>query len=402
MKKEDLGLGTLKVLDGNKAAAVAALLCNPEVVAVYPITPQTSLVEKLSEYWANGLLECELVEVEGENSAMGVCVGASAAGARTFTATSSMGLNFMYDTYIMASGMRAPVVMVNVNREQSPPTGPTAGEQDIMSVRDAGWVHIHAETCQDILDTIIMAFRLAEDPEILLPVTVCYDGYYLSYQAEGVQIPAQKDVDRFLKPTEGFSRPCLISPNYSMNFGIIPMRPESWAEYRYKHQAALDRVKNKMGEITGDFEAVFHRNHGGLIEEYRTDDADIVIICLGSHTGTARASIDVKRGEGIKVGLIKIRVFRPFPREKLVEALKGKKVIGVVDRSVVLGGVGGHIYNEIQIVLNDLRSDIIALDFICGLGGADVTRELILRAIDQVVQASKEGIYQKITWLNLE
>lgn len=402
MKRDDVGFGTLKVLEGNKAAACAVLLCKPDVMAVYPITPQTSAVEKLSEYCAHGLLDCELVEVEGENSAMAVCIGASAAGGRTFTATSSMGLNFMFDTYIMAAGMRAPIVMVNVSREQSPPTGPVAGEQDIMTVRDAGWVHLHAETCQDILDTIIMAYRLAEDPEILVPVTVSYDGFYLSYLAEGVHVPTQEDVDRFLSPVATLSRPALIGPEGYMNFGVFASRPELWAEYRYKHQAALDRVKGKMVEVTGEFEGIFHRNHGDLIQEYRADDAEIILVTLGSQTGTARVVVDAKREEGVKVGLIKIRMFRPFPRERLLEALQGKKFIGVLDRSVALGGVGGHIFNEIQAVLSGLPHDVKALNFIGGLGGADVTKPLIAAAIDKVWRASKGETCQEVTWLNLE
>jgi pyruvate/2-oxoacid:ferredoxin oxidoreductase alpha subunit len=402
MKKEDVGFGTLKVLEGNKVAACGILLCRPDVIAVYPITPQTSLVEKLCDYCAEGFLDSELVEVEGENSAMAACIGASAAGGRTFTATSSMGLNFMFDSYVMASGIRAPVVMVNVNRDQQPPTGPFAGEQDIMTVRDAGWVHIHAENCQDILDSVIMAYRLAEDPEILLPVTVAYDGFYLSYQAEGVHIPTQEEVDRFLLPVSEASRPVLIGPEGSMNFGICPTSPEVWTEYRYKHQAAMERVKTKVVEITSEFERVFHRNHGELIEEYRTEDAEIVMVCLGSHTGTARTVVDAKREEGIKVGLVKIRVFRPFPRERLGEALQHKKGIGVIDRSVAFGCSGGHVFNELQVVLADLGHRVPTLDFIGGLGGADITKAMITSAVEKTHQAARGMAVPEVTWLSLE
>jgi pyruvate ferredoxin oxidoreductase alpha subunit len=402
MKKDDAGFGTLKVLEGNKAAAYGVFLCRPDVIAVYPITPQTSLVEKLCDYIASGLLDCQIVEVEGENSAMAACIGASAAGGRTFTATSSMGLNFMFDAYMMAAGLRAPVVMINVNRDQQPPTGPFAGQQDIMSVIDVGWVHIHAENCQDILDSVIMAYRLAEDPEILLPVTLSYDGFYLSYQAEGVHIPTQEDVDRFLLPVSKLSRPVLIGPEGAMSFGILPTSPEVWTEYRYKHQAAMERVKTKFVEVTGEFEAVFHRNHGELIEEYRTDDAEIVMISVGSHTGTARTVVDAKREEGIKVGLVKIRVFRPFPRERLAKALQGKKGIGVIDRSVAFGRSGGHVFNELQVVLAKLGHRVPVLDFIGGLGGADITKAMIAGAVEKTHHAAQGMAFPEVTWLSLE
>ncbi|MFC1823251.1 transketolase C-terminal domain-containing protein [Thermodesulfobacteriota bacterium] len=392
----------MKVLDGNGAAAHGVLLSRPDLVSVYPITPQTSLIEKLCQFKAEGLLDCEIVTVEGENSAMGAVIGTSAAGGRTFTATSSMGLDFMFDTYIIAAGLRLPVVMVNVNRDQQPPSGPVAGEQDIMHVRDAGWVQIHCENCQEILDSIFIAYRLAEDPDILLPVTVSYDGFYLSYLKEGIVVPTQGEVDRFLEPVKVSGRPVLREPGKDLILGAGAFLPDTWVEYRYKHQSALERVKQKIEAIDQEFYRSFGRPYGELIEEYRTEDAQIVLVSLGSHTGTARAVIDEKRKEGLSVGLVKVRFFRPFPREALAAALKGRKAIGVLDRSVCFGWNCGHLFMELKAVLNDLEERIPAADFIGGLGGGDITKEQIARAIDVIHGAAKGKSYNEVTWMSLE
>lgn len=392
----------ISVLDGNGAAAHGVLLCRPDLIAVYPITPQTSLIEKLCQFKAEGKLDSSIVTVEGENSAMGAVIGTSAAGGRTFTATSSMGLDFMFDTYILAPGLRLPVVMVNVNRDQQPPSGPVAGEQDIMHVRDAGWIQIHCENCQEILDTIFVAYRLAEDPDILLPVTVSYDGFYLSYLREGVVIPSQEEVDRFLIPEPEAKRPILSSPGKDLILGAAALIPETWVEYRYKHQSALERVKEKIEEIDELFLRSFGRPYGGLIEGYRLDDAEIALVSLGSHTGTARVVVDAKREEGIKVGLIKVRFFRPFPRESLAEALRGIKAIGVLDRSVCFGWNCGHLFMELKAVLSDLEARVPAADFIGGLGGGDITKGQIARAIDVVDDAAKGKSFREVTWMSLE
>ena len=387
---------------GNACAAEAVRMCRPDLLSIYPITPQSSLTEKLASFCAKGILDSEIVEVEGENSAMGMAIGASAAGGRVFTATSSMGLNFMYDTYTMAAGLRLPVVMVNVNREQSPPTGPFAGEQDIMSVRDAGWVQIHCENCQEIFDSILIAFRLAEDPDIQLPVTVSYDGFYLSYLAEGIQIPEQEEVDKYLFAVSNATRPILWKPGKPMSFAILYFDPKGWAEMRYKHQAAFQRVKFKFAQIAEEFEEIFHRPYGGPIEEYRTGGAEIVLVSLGSHTGTAKVVVDQKRKQGVKVGLIKLRLFRPFPGEMLSRALKGIKAIGVLDRSVCFGWKGGHLFVELKSALFDHQHPIQIIDFIGGLGGADITEKHISRAIDLTHQAAEGRTIPEVTWLNLE
>ena len=327
----------VKVCDGNMAAAYGVLVCNPDVIGIYPITPQTTLVEDICKFKADGLIDAEILKVEGEISAMAAVFGASTVGGRVFTSTSSMGLNYMYDTYMWAGMARSSVVMVNANREQGPPGSVAAGQQDIMCVMDAGWIHIHVENCQEILDTVIMAYKLAEDPDILIPVTVCYDGFYLSYLREPVDIPSREVVQQFIPRVE---RPIVTLDPPSLNC-FMPISDGESIELRYRHQAAFERAKDKINQVDKEFHSVFGRSYGGLIEKYRMEDADIAIVSVGSHTGTARVVVDQKREEGIKVGLIKVRTFRPFPQEALAEALQGIKAIGVIDRSVSFGWGGG-------------------------------------------------------------
>lgn len=387
----------IKICDGNRAGAYGVLLAKPDVIAVYPITPQTSLIEYLTQWKADGVLSAELVEVEGEISAMATAIGASAAGARTFTATSSMGLNFMFDTYLQAGLARLPIVMVNATREQMPPSIVAAGEQDIMSVIESGWIHIHAETCQEILDSIIMAYRLAEDPEILTPVTVAYDGFYLSYLTEAVEMPPEDKVAQFLvrrdRPKIGFEPP--------LSFGFGDGTARGIAEARYRHQGAFERAKGKIDQIDQEFKSLFGRSYGGQVAEYRTDDAEIVLVGLGSCVGTARVAVDRKREQGVKVGLIKLRAFRPFPRERFAQLLEGKKAVGVIDRSVALGWNCGHIYRELMTSLCLSRVRLPMLDFIDGLGGGDITTDHIEQIIDVTNAASQGKPFETINWLQL-
>ncbi|MFC2122515.1 hypothetical protein ACFLRP_02390 [Bacteroidota bacterium] len=391
--------GQCKVLTGNAAAAYAAMLCRPNVISGYPITPQTELWDVLYGLVANGLLKCETVEPEGEHSVMSIMIGASSAGARTFTATAAQGLFFMFEPYIVAANQRLPIVMVNANRESLPPESVSGSGQDIMMVKTTGWIQIHVESCQEILDTIIMAYRLAEDPNILLPVTVSYDGYYLSYFSEQVDIPDQKKVDQFLPPRQADLR---IDPETPMTAGTY-VSPEMFTEYRIKHMTALQRAKTKLEDIEEEFRAVFGRSYGGQIEKYRCNDADIVLVAMNSCVGTAKVAIDQKRKEGLKVGLIKVRMFRPFPQEKLVEALRGKKAIGVIDRNVSFGWNCGHLLMELKAsLMNYLRDFVPLLNFIGGLNGGDITLEHMSRIIDAINQAAQGKHCQEVTFLELE
>jgi pyruvate/2-oxoacid:ferredoxin oxidoreductase alpha subunit len=392
--------GQVKVITGNAAAAYAAMLCRPDVVTSYPITPMSEVAEQLSSFHADGLMDAEMVEVEGENSAMNVVAAASITGGRVFTATSSWGLSFMYDAVQHAAGFRAPVVMAIANREAPGILAVSGGQQDIISTRDTGWIQIIVEDCQEIFDAIIMAFRLAEDYDIQLPVMVNYDGFYLSYLAQAVEIAAIEDVDRFLEPLKRQPQRPRLVPGEPLGAGTHGIEL-GFVELRYKHCAALERATTKLDEIDKEFGRFFGRSYGGQIEEYRTDDAEIIIVASGSAAGTTRTVIDTKREQGMKVGLVKLRLFRPFPRLRLTEALKGKKAIGVIDRSVNFGWNCGPMYSEIRALSPEIGT-MPMLSYIDGLANLDIISPHIERIIDETFAASRGRPYQEVTWIPLE
>jgi pyruvate/2-oxoacid:ferredoxin oxidoreductase alpha subunit len=394
--------GQVKVLEGNMATAYGVLLSKPDVISCFPITPQSSLGSALSSFVADGLLDAEMVEPEGENSALSTLIGASVAGGRTFTSTSSQGLSFMYDAYLFTAGNRLPIVMAIAMREQVAPHGVVAGQQDAVLLKDGGWVQFYAESCQEILDMTIMAYRLAEDPDILLPVNICYEGFYLSYQSQRVEVPIQEEVDRFLAPVEKNERLrlCLENP---MAFSSYTAPGELYTEYRYKLCAALQRAKEKYEQVEKEFQGIFGYGYGGQIEEYKTEDADVVIVTMGSCTGTAKGVIDRQREAGVPVGLVKIRMFRPFPEERLIKALKGKKAIGVIDRNVHYAGCCGHGAQELRGILSELGSPKpVLVDFIAGLGGCDITPSHVERVIETTCAAAEGREVKPVTWLSLE
>jgi pyruvate ferredoxin oxidoreductase alpha subunit len=392
--------GKISVMMGNVVAANVAKLCRPEVVACYPITPQSEVAETISGFVADGSLDAEIVEVEGENSAMNVVLAASMAGARTFTATSSYGLVYMYDAILQASGYRAPIVMVNVNRETPGIHAVSSGQQDMISTRDAGWVQIIVENNQEIADQLIMCYKLAEDYDIQLPVMLNYDGYYLSYLNEEVEIPEQADVDGFLAPLKNQPQRPRIIPGKATGCGTHGMEM-GYVEARYKHCMALDRAKKKVDDIDKEFGEYFGRSYGGQIEEYRTKDADIIVLTSGSAAGTAKTVIDAKREEGIKVGLIKLRLFRPFPEERLLQAIKGKKAVGVIDRSLAFGWKYGPMCTELK-ALSGALGNIPILSYIDGLANLDITVPHVGRVVDEVSAAAKGKAYQDVTWIPME
>ncbi len=390
----------VKVITGNAAAAYGAMLCRPDVIATYPITPQSEVIEQLSRFHADGILDAEMVTVEGENSAMNIACAVTMAGGRAFTATSSYGLVFMYDALLETAAYRAPVVMINVNRETPGIHAVASGQQDLITSRDTGWIQIVVENCQEIIDSVIMAFRLAEDFGIQLPVMVNYDGFYLSYLAEAVAIPGQDDVDKFLAPLKRQpERPRLV-PGKPLGCGTHGLMM-GYIELRYKHFAALERAKPKLDEIDREFGEAFGRSYGGQIEEYRTEDAEIVVLTSGSAVGTARTVVDAKRDAGLKVGLVKLRMFRPFPREKLVQALKGKKAVGVIDRSLCFGWNCGPIYMELRALVPDIGA-VPMLSFIDGLANMDVSVPHIEKIIEDIQAAAQGKAYREVTWMALE
>lgn len=388
----------IKVITGNAAAAHGARLCQPDVIAAYPITPQSEVVEQLAKWHADGELDCEYVAVEGENSAQNIICGASMTGSRAYTATSSYGLVYMYDAMLNTAGYRAPVVMVNVNREPPGIHAVCSGQQDMISVRDSGWVQLVAENCQEILDLTIQAFRLAEDYEIQLPVIVNYDGFYLSYLAEAVHIPAIAEVDQFLSVLKTQpARPRLI-PGQAIGCGSHGIGA-GFVEARKKHMDALERVCQKVEDIDAEFHKAFGRSYGGQIEAYRCEDAQIILITSGSAVGTARTVVDAKREAGMKVGLVKIRLFRPWPIERLAEVLRGKKAVGVLDRSLGFGWGCGPLFMETKALAPNVGEVIPMLGFIDGLANMDITKEHIAKMIDDIHNAAAGNAYQEVTWL---
>ena len=378
-------------LTGNSAAAYAAALCKPGVIAAYPITTQSSVVESLADMIASGRLKAKMVQVESEHSACSVVSGASLAGERTFTATSAQGLALMYEPYFRAASLRLPIVVPIACREMTSPSSIWCGQQDAMTLKDAGWIQIHVEDNQEILDMIIQAYRLAEDEDIMLPVNICYDGFYLSHLMEGVEVPEQSSVDRFL-------------PKYSKKLAFLdpehPMAVDSLTEgsllmkYRMSHMESMQKALSILERIDNEFNKTFNRSHGGAIETYRMSDAESSIITIGSMTGTAREAVDLARENGIKVGLIKIRMMRPFPARQLAQALTNISAWGCIDRSVSFGWNKGPVYVEAKASTHDNR---YSLSFIGGLGGADITVKMLAKCIGCLQK--KDTKNESVIWL---
>ncbi|MCM2284203.1 MAG: pyruvate synthase subunit PorA [Desulfobacula sp.] len=388
----------IKVITGNAAAAIAAKLARPDVVAAYPITPQTEVIEQISQFHANGEMDCELITVEGENSAMNAVMAASLAGGRVFTATSSWGLVFMYDAILAAAGARAPIVMVNVNRETPGIIAVSSGQQDMISTRDAGWIFLIAEDCQEVLDLVLQAYRLAEDYDIQVPVMVHYDGFYLSYLSEGVDVPIQEDVDRFLSVLKTQPERTKLVPGGRLGCGSHGILG-GYLELRHKHVSAMERAKAKFQQIDKEYEEIFGRSYGGLVEEYRMDDADVVLVGSGSMCGTIKSVIDEKREEGVKAGLLKMRMYRPFPSEAMIKALKGKKAIGVVDRSLCFGFKGGPIYTELKAFETKLGGSKM-ISFIDGIANTDITKINVATMIDTTCDLAAGKNVREVTWVS--
>jgi pyruvate/2-oxoacid:ferredoxin oxidoreductase alpha subunit len=387
-------------MDGNKAAALGVMLCRPDLVASYPISPQTPLLEALYRARAEGRLDADTVEAEGENSALSAAIGAVAAGGRAFTATSSMGLVFMYDAYLFASGQRVPVVMTVATREQTAPHTVSSGQQDIMAVKDGGWVQLITESCQEILDSILVAYRLAEDPRVQLPVVVAYDGYYLSHLSEAVLVPAQAAVDRFLAPLGGGKRP-VLSTEAPLTFGAFILG-DLYAEYRYKHCQAMQSALDLVEALDGEFRAAFDRPWGGSVETYRAEDAEILMIAMGSHAGTLKVAVDGLRDEGVAAGLARVRMYRPFPRARLAALMRGRSAVGVVDRSVSFGWGAGHLFVDVRAAAADLDGRMPMVNFIGGLAGTDLRRDMLERAIRITHGRGRGEDGPEVVWLNLE
>jgi pyruvate/2-oxoacid:ferredoxin oxidoreductase alpha subunit len=390
------------ILTGNHAASNAVKLCKPDVIAAFPITPQTSLVEELNRFRADGEIDAEFVDVESENSAMAVCVGASNAGGRVFTATSSYGLDYMYDIFTRASGHRLPVVMVNANREPTIRGGLSRGRADMLLMRDTGWIQLECQNCQEIFDTVISAYRIAEDSDVLLPVMVSYDGWYISFLLEKVEIPAQQLVDKFLEPVANVERLRVI-PGYpgeppDPNRVMIP-GPANFMENHLKHGLAMEGVKDKIDQVAGEFEDIFGRPFVTKIEEYKTEDADVILVAMGGEAMTARVIIDKKRAEGHKVGLVRLKMYRPCPEKELAQVLKGRKAVGVLEQGVANGWNRGFVYLDLTTVMYRAGISMPMVNFFDGMAGGDITVEHIEKAVDITIDAGQGKDVEDYYWL---
>ena len=380
------------VCEGNEAAAIAVGLARPDVVAVYPITPQSSLVEHLSQMIADGRLQADLMNVEGEHAVMCGLQGVALAGGRTFTATCGPGIAFMFEPYVRTPGLRLPMVASLVTRDLLSPQCVWGGQQDAMVVREAGWIQMYCETVQEILDTTVMAYKIAEHRDVMLPVNVCHDGNYLSFGVTRVEIPDQQEVDEFLGPPAinwhialDPLRPMGVDP---LTGGAGGIGPRSFVRYRKGQCRGMQNALRVISEVHSAWSEQFGRLHAPLIEEYRLDDAEFALVTIGSMTGAAKDAVDAARDQGEAVGLIKIKTFRPFPLETMVAALAKVTRVGVVDRAVSFGWNAGPVYQETLGALYHTGRSIPAVSFIGGLAGADITAEHFARAI-AITRAAK-------------
>ena len=383
---------TLKVMSGNSAQSYAALLARVQVIAAYPITPQTSIVEKLADFVASGELPAQFVKVESEHSAMQVCVSAAALGARTYTATSSQGLLLMHELLHWAAGMRAPIVMGVVNRAVAPPWSLGADHADTMSQRDTGWIQFYAESNQEVLDTVLQAYRLAEDPAIRLPVMVTEDSFYLSHTVEPVEVPQASQVDAFLPAREARA---ILVPGVPARLGSFT-GPDHYVEFRREVAKAMDRVPETFRHIEEDYRARMGRDHGGAVPFYRVDDADAVLVTMGTMSTTARTVVDEMRREGRKVGLAKLRMFRPFPLAEFRDLATRVDRIGVVDRSFTFGAAGPAA-TEVGAALYSGPDHPTLSNFVVGIGGREVTPQLVRTMFDRLLAG--EGPQSR--WMDL-
>jgi pyruvate/2-oxoacid:ferredoxin oxidoreductase alpha subunit len=365
-----------KVIVGNHAVSLGAKLARVEVISAYPITPQTQVVEMLSEMCGSGELDARFIKVESEHSAMAACCGASAAGVRTFTATSSQGLALMHEMLHWAANGRHAVVMANINRAMGPGWNVWTDQNDSLSQRDTGWIQLYCETNQEVLDTTIQAFKLAEAVD--LPVMVILDAFYLSHTSEPVDIPDQELVDEFLPRREARLKLDTADPHA---FGSL-VRPDDYMEMRWDQQEAMHTARRMFDEIDGDWRVLTGRGWGAL-EGYRTEDAELILVTSGTITSTAREVIDERRAHGEKIGLLKIKMFRPFPTSAVRRHLRGAQRVAVLDRNVSPGH-GGIFAEEIRSALYDVPPDDRPWlhGYVLGLGGRDVTPA----TIDEIIE----------------
>ncbi len=360
-------------LSGNEATAYAMKQINPDVVAAFPITPSTEIPQYFSSYVSNGQVDTEFVAVESEHSAMSACIGAEAAGARAMTATSANGLEYMWEMVQIASSSRLPIVMALVNRAISGPLNIHCDHSDAMSVRDSGWIMLFSETNQEAYDNMLMAHRIAEHKDVLLPLMVCQDGFITSHAIENIELVEDDKVKEFV----GTYKPEHYLLNKKEPIAMGPMDLQAYLTEHKKQQAvAMENAKNVIKEVAKDFEKMTGRKYD-MFESYKLEDAEYVIVCMNSTAGTVKNVVDTLRNNGVKAGLLKIRVFRPFPADEIADSLKGAKAIAVLDRVPLLNGIGGPLFEDIVSAMFVKDVHVKTINYTYGVGGRDVTEEQI-------------------------
>ncbi|MBP7901903.1 MAG: pyruvate ferredoxin oxidoreductase [Spirochaetes bacterium] len=382
-----------KFMSGNEAIAHAVKLSRPHVIASYPITPQTVVVERLSEMHEKGEIKGEFINVESEHSAMSALIGASALGARTFTATSSQGLLYMAECLHYASGGRFPIVMMNANRSIALPWNIYGDQRDSLSLLDSGWIQFYAENAQESFDMVIQSFALAENPEVMTPVMINLDGFVLTHTYEIVDVPEPDLVDEFLPEYKTENKMSYESPK-NMGFSSTPADN---MEFKYVQNKAMLKSKSLIKEIDDKFGLIFCRKYGSLIEKYKSDDAQYIVITLGSVSGTVRETVDQLRSEGIKAGMIRIRFMRPFPDEEIRDALKNASAFAVLEKDISFG-YEGTVFTNVASSLFSTGNNIKALNYIGGLGGRNISVDDI-RSIFSALES--DAAYQRVNFLNL-
>ena len=372
------------------AAAEAVKQANVDVVSAYPITPQTHIVEHLSELVANGELDAEFFCVESEHSALSVCVGSEATGARSFTCTSSQGLALMSEITYIASALRLPIVMIISNRTLSGPLSIWNDHSDVMSIRDCGWVQFFTENGQEVYDHVFIAYRLGEDREVLLPVIINMDGFILSHVIEPFEMIEQEKVDQFLPPYQPLYR---LHPDRPVTMGAFAL-PAIFTETKKAQEVAIRSSMPKIIEVWKEFGDLTGRYYHP-VETYRSEDADTLLVTMGSIGETASAAVDQMRGQGRSVGLVKVRLWRPFPFEEFKKATLGAKRLVVIDRAISVGGPGGPVASEVRSSLYGTEGHPVVYNFVAGISGRDVTPEDFIKMVDkaeiEIEEGNKEG-----------
>lgn len=385
-------------ISGNDAVAAGVRLCRPEVIAAYPITPSTTVVEKLSEYIAHGVMDCQYINVESEHSAMSAVMGASMMGCRTFTATSSQGLFYMCEMLHYVSGSRFPIVMMNGNRTVAAPWNIFSDQRDSMAMRDSGWVQVYVENAQEALDMVIQSYKIAENPRVSTPIMICLDGFILTHTYELVNVPTQEAVDAYLpsfQPTENILD--LDKPKSL----CISVAPEWQTEFRFQQHEGMLAARAVIAETDASFEKAFGRRYGGMTEAYQCEDAEAVLVCMGSTAGTTKVVVDKMREAGYKVGLLKIRFYRPFPQTEVANLVKSAKAVGVIDKDLSFG-YQGALYADVKAALYQAGSDLPStINFIAGLSGRDISTPHLEMMFEKLIRASEKKQEEELQFVDL-